>query len=912
MSSSEIPQLNNSNINNNKEKSILKKNSTTIEIENQNLNNSNIISNNIINKLNETDSNNNKLMSSKEWINYFKQSNINLEEINTALLSNVESIDNENMKLKEALNELIKDLKEKEDSLDESLKLISKLKINYSNLFNQYKNLENKYIKLSEENEVLKIEQNNIISKKISNNEINNKNLKDEMVKMKKDEIALKNDLMIKKNENMKLMKEYGETKAMFEDMKKKNLEYLGMVKDREDLIMEYNNQIKKLDNEINDKNEQIKLLVKFSKNINDENKTNVKELTKQACKTIKLFYNYNNQNNVNNNDIISNNNDSLNKIIKLIFNDEDLEDIKINNNNLNKNMKITLKLKEALVGNISFDDLGGAVTSIKEYLINIFIKLNLIKLELFSSYIREFHFVSFLSNLIKKISFDNIDNLNLLNLRNKIIEIKTKNEKLYNENNEIKVKLFEYKNKINELNLFIKKIKDDFSTKKNKIKENVKKIIDNYENKIDELNNKIEQYKLKKYKNSNNYKNINNNINDIDIKNNVSFNQKNITKQLKIDNEISFNIIHLKKDVKPKKYNQRKNFNFSLNNQSLESNKIPNNFAYKTSVNSYNNSEMNEKNYLQKNIEINKLKEEISYLKSEIAELIQDINRQQKLISESNCQTKNSHVCEKCEFIYNLILKSNLSDIKKLSEIKNILNNLSNNKNIINDLIEIINIITKIISISDVDKNFNSIDNNYQTIMVNNNINNKKKSHTFFNELNAKLFSTSELKKYYSIYSKNVKNISELIKIFEKRSDDIKNNFINMKLTFDSTISEQFNNEKDISFNNNKKIKLIQGEDKFGYFYKNMQDEIIRLKQDKIIFDNSIELIKNYLIIYEKIFEFFVERKKNIEQFRQYSSKIFNKFKESFCYNIDEISDNNIFHKKLILKLFEENLLKI
>ena len=441
MSSSEIPQLNNSNINNNKEKSILKKNSTTIEIENQNLNNSNIISNNIINKLNETDSNNNKLMSSKEWINYFKQSNINLEEINTALLSNVESIDNENMKLKEALNELIKDLKEKEDSLDESLKLISKLKTNYSNLFNQYKNLENKYIKLSEENEVLKIEQNNIISKKISNNEINNKNLKDEMVKMKKDEIALKNDLMIKKNENMKLMKEYSETKAMFEDMKKKNLEYLGMVKDREDLIMEYNNQIKKLDNEINDKNEQIKLLVKFSKNINDENKTNVKELTKQACKTIKLFYNYNNQNNVNNNDIISNNNDSLNKIIKLIFNDEDLEDIKINNNNLNKNMKITLKLKEALVGNISFDDLGGAVTSIKEYLINIFIKLNLIKLELFSSYIREFHFVSFLSNLIKKISFDNIDNLNLLNLRNKIIEIKTKNEKLYNENNEIKVK---------------------------------------------------------------------------------------------------------------------------------------------------------------------------------------------------------------------------------------------------------------------------------------------------------------------------------------------------------------------------------------------------------------------------------------------------------------------------------------
>ena len=52
--------------------------------------------------LNESESNNNKLMSSNEWINYFKQSNINLEEINNALLSNVESIDNENIKLKEA------------------------------------------------------------------------------------------------------------------------------------------------------------------------------------------------------------------------------------------------------------------------------------------------------------------------------------------------------------------------------------------------------------------------------------------------------------------------------------------------------------------------------------------------------------------------------------------------------------------------------------------------------------------------------------------------------------------------------------------------------------------------------------------------------------------------------------------
>ena len=39
-------------------------------------------------------------------------------------------------------------------------------------------------------------------------------------------------------------------------------------------------------------KNGQLKVMVNFSKEINNENKTNVKEITKQAVKTIKVFYN--------------------------------------------------------------------------------------------------------------------------------------------------------------------------------------------------------------------------------------------------------------------------------------------------------------------------------------------------------------------------------------------------------------------------------------------------------------------------------------------------------------------------------------------------------------------------------------------------------------------------------------------
>ena len=160
MSSSEIPNL---NINNNEINQDISNFNNNIDKENININNEN-------NNMNDTESNNNKMLSSKEWLNYFNQSKINLEEINNALLSNVESIDNENIKLKEAINELIKDLKEKEDSLEESLVLISKLKNNYSNLFHQYQTLEKKFIKLNEENEKLKLEKN-LTSKKLIHNE---------------------------------------------------------------------------------------------------------------------------------------------------------------------------------------------------------------------------------------------------------------------------------------------------------------------------------------------------------------------------------------------------------------------------------------------------------------------------------------------------------------------------------------------------------------------------------------------------------------------------------------------------------------------------------------------------------------------------------------------------------------------
>ena len=867
-----------------------------LENSQNNIDNNENINNNI---LNETDSNKNKLLTSLDWMNYFKQSKINLEEINNALLSNVESIDNENIKLKEALNELIKDLKEKEDSLDESLKIISKLKNNYSNLFHQYQTLEKKYIKLTEENEQLKLEQNILNSKKNLNNE-SQKNFKDEINRMKKDELNMKNNLVERKNKNIKLLKENAEIKALFEDMKRKNLEYLEMIKDREDLISEYTNQIKKLDNEINSKNEQIKLLVKFSKSINDENKTNVKELTKQACQTIKLFYNYNNQNNINNSENINKGNGIFNEIIKMIFNNESTEDLKLSDNNdininKTKNFKITLKLKEAILDNISFDDVeSGNSNGVKEYLINIFIKINLLKLELFSAYLREFHYASFLSNIIEKVNYDSNSSYNLLNLRSRMIEIKAKNEKLLKQNNEMTIKLFELKNKVNELNLYIKKIKNDFETNNKKMKEKIEKIIELYENKIARLSDKISLlYKSKTFKN-------NNNTNEDDINNNINLTKNNnIFNHLKSEKNISFNIINKSNKnniiIKPNKNsNQKKIFNFSLNH-SIESTHNPNTYTNPNKQPLIDSS--------MKKLENEKLKEEISHLRGEIKELVKDINKQQKLLSESNLQTKN--YCDKCDFIKNLISKSILPDVNTLGKIKNIIMNSSFEEKIKNIIYIICDFINKLLNNN---SNLNSIEVNNDDIKtippIINNINSTKD--IFFSDLNKKLFSSSELKKYHLIYSRNIKNISDLIKIYEKRIDDTYNKINNIKLNFDSTITE----ENNISFNN-KKLNTNERVDNSLYDYKNISDEIIKLKQEKIIIDNTIELIKNFLVMNEKIFYFFIERKRNVEQFKLYSKKIFNIFKQNISYNLEDTSDNIIFLKKLITKLLEENFLK-
>ena len=884
---SEISNFNDTNVeyNNNRLK-VNEGNGKIIKERNFNgiINDDDIKENKGINSNKQNDSNQNRLSSSIEWINYFKNSKINLEEINKILLSNVESIDKENNRLKEALCELLKELKEKENSLNESLKLISKLNNNYSILFHQYQSLEKNYSILNEEN--ISLKKNFDISNKNKYNieKINKKNesLKDEINKIKIDNLVLKDNCISKNNECMKLSEDLNKYKIMMNDFKTRNLDYINMIKERENLIMQYCNQIKCFNDEIDDKNEQIKLLVKFSKNINDENKSNVKELTKQACKTIKLLYNYNNENskkeNINGENNYAN---DLDHIINHIFINESNQD---NSYNLkNNNFKISFNIKDVLQDNILKNN---NMNINKEFINNLIIKFNLLKIELYSSYLREFQFITYLNKLMNKIDANKIKDYNFVH---RIIDIKIKYANAIKENNDIKNKMLSFQNKVKELNLFIEKLKREVKLGQNKLKEKIKIILNLYHPKI----NKKSDNNLKKELNM---KMLYDDIN----RSNKYY------KSLKIEKNLS---LFLNKHITNNNLNTEENklFEFSpLNKKMIQNNKSFNilSFHQKDPINKiYNNNDysFNEKSYQQKKIENEKLKEEISYLKNEIKELLEDMNKQRILNYENNFQEKNNIInnynkCDNCEYINNLILGINIPDNNTLFQIKNIILNSSpfnlKIKNIINNIFDTLNILLSKCFMKKnniVEKKINDttkIGNIFDEILE------MKLSN--FKEMNKKIFSSSELKNYYTLYDEKVKNINELINIYYNNLNEIKNIFNGIKQC-DSSISSNINDDIALKYNKND---------------RKINDEFIKMKNEKIMMDNSIEIIKHYLIINEKIIENFLDRKLNMDILKKYTKEIFNTFRGSFCYNLDDISDNHIFNKKLIIKLFEINYL--
>ena len=328
------------------------------------------------------------------------------------------------------------------------------------------------------------------------------------------------------------------------------------------------------------------------------------------------------------------------------IFNIDILE-----NKILTKN-EISFKLEEALKDILYIpSNINMSIT--KEYLINMNFKTELIKLECFSNYIREFNYIEFLYN------FSNVINsFSLKDIINQIYIIKSDYEKSKFDNtkyiNEIKL----LKNKIKELYLYIYDIKEKLYGANNNFQIKLNYLITLYEIKIQKIKNES--------------KNVRNNRNNIMI-----YNQ----------NEIKDNSNYLLQHINS--IFIKSNNNHIKNNE----NDVYENLTFRIYKNPYNiiNNKENYQNSKNQKLENNKLKEEIERLKNEISTLIKDINKQQNELSllkndkiknninnniSFNFENLNKNIFTKSEYMkYSLIY-----DFANINEIINVFYFMVNN----------------------------------------------------------------------------------------------------------------------------------------------------------------------------------------------------------------------------------------
>ena len=400
-------------------------------------------------------------------------------------------------------------------------------------------------------------------------------------------------------------------------------------------------------------------------------------------------------------------------------------------------------------------------------------------------------------------------------------------------------------------------------------LKSNYEKILfDNakYSNDNNKLKTKIKDLYLYNYKIKDELYIVNNNFN-IKINNLVSLYEMRI-KQL--ENHLKRNILYKKNNISYKKEEMKNSSYIDIKkNKSLKYNyslEHTNSFFYKTTNKNNNNllyfkikESLNKKknclnincdstikdNFYQEN---DKLKSEIERLKNEMSLLIKDINDQQKELFEIKNINNNNE-----EFILNL-----------QNKIKNFYSEITyklKNKNLINIIYNF----------------FESLLQDFNNNKVTNIKRNKFISFEYY-DLNKEIFIKSEYMKYLLIYE--FTDINEIINVFYFIVNNSKQNLDKIELSKNTLSKSSEKNDID----------------------NNVKNEFNDLKNQSIINESLIEIIKNYLIVAEKI-----KLYSNDIDYKDNSNKIFNIFSEGLNYRIEDISEKNAFMRKLIIKLFEK-----
>ena len=407
--------------------------------------------------------------------------------LNKELFRNIEMLDSENSQLKSALAELQEDLKEKDSSIEESHKIITKLKDEYSKIIKEFQNLERINSELSKENEINKKAVENARKTNDLINKLKEKNeeLTEETNRLRKDNALMKSKIINNNNISSKKEQDIKDKELIISDLKERSDNWVNLIKEREQLINEQSLKIKELSDIIDRKDEQLKLMVNFSKEINKENKSNVQELTKQAVKTIKVFYNtLNNAPNANF--------DTGNKIE---FRNEPVHIEKFED--ILRRGKASFSLEDGLNGMMYIPPGMNFIS--KEFLMDMNFKTELIKGELFSGIIRELHFVKFLEQIFDKLNINDAESIK--DICRKVIILKTNYDNLLKEKDYLKRINNGLIQKVKENDLYIKKLKENVDQNLRLLKERYLTLTKNIDYKVRNVknNNIILKEKVKK-----------------------------------------------------------------------------------------------------------------------------------------------------------------------------------------------------------------------------------------------------------------------------------------------------------------------------------------------------------------------------------------------------------------------------
>ena len=842
--------------------------------------------------------------------NLIHQAKLSSVVLNNELLKNIEVLEEENAQLKLAVVELQEDLKDKDNSIEESQKIITKLKDEYSKIIKEYQNIEQMNAELMEENELNKKEiesarkTNNLVTK------LQNKNdeLNTEINILKKENNSLKLKINTNNSNKNKKEKDLKTKDNLINNLKQKSDSGMLLIKERENQINEQNKKIKDLNEIIARQDEQLKLMMNFSKSINKENKTNISEITKQAVKTIKLYYNSlsNSQNNIYDNEYRIEFKNTKNNLLN------DFE-------NILKNEKISFLLEDALNAMMYIPKNLKSIS--KEFIMDMNIKTELIKSELFSCFLRENHFVNYLSEIFGQFKlkdkeiFKNISKT-LIGFKSSLDKILSENEKLKksngtliqnNQNYELILKKFKvetnnnikkikekYLYLINDMNSKIKTLENNNMIMKEKSKNDLEKYnkeIINLKTENIGLKNNLEEYKklLNTEKENdqifnslidknNIYDNTSRFFDDVRKNSNLPLNKK----KIKMVSENNFSIIHSKIFRKINKYNNQRYLTLSNDNN--------NNHHQKRAITESNKNDIKNKimKYHRKKKEIKNLKEDIQNVKNEINNIMLTSVTDTSLIipNKDKCidNINEEFILDKNGSYTNRAIMSFNFDKNEIALQKKIINL---QKSVKNEKNKNINLEKEIISLK---QHINELNNNAYQIK-NKNIFSPNFFVNIFYNINQKIFSSSELKKYYKIY--NTYDINSVFDIFLQNCEILKKQLYEFNSEIDSP-----NSDLEENYVNSKNLAIDSS-------YRLVNEKILKLKKLEFDFINLSEFVKNYLVSQEIIVNIIFNSDNEVIQFEPIE-KLFNLFEECLNFKIDEMSDNVIFYRKLLIKIFK------